>query len=332
MLGTSKNKMTDKTNNTFVLNNVINDLIDAEKSLISPLMKLNYFGRLTKNTELTEYSLNEIKGYSATSNLPEYRKISSRLFVDFQAGWNSHPNKEIPILGLDKDIQEFCRFISVYESIREIENMNAKFSEKDSSYELQFPIPLELLPQIQPYAIRLYKSDIRMQVTGARLIGNSIRMLGITETVRTNLLAFSMEIAEKFGYEIELSNYNEQREANNKTILHYMTTNNITNSGDGNIINTGDKAKIDAKINITKGNKDQLVKHLQDNGISAEDTAELIEIIDTEQPNPETKTFGEKVSGWTKKMIGKAVDGSWNIGIGAAGSIVAEAIGKYYGI
>ncbi|KJJ37254.1 AbiTii domain-containing protein [Aequorivita vladivostokensis] len=323
--------MTEKTNNTFILNNVINDLIDAEKSLINPLMKLNYFGRITKNKELTEYTLNEIKGYSADSKLPDYRKIGARLYVDFQAGWNSHPNKELPVAGLDKDIQEFCNHIRVYESIREIENMNLKFSEKDSHYELKFPLPLQLLPQIQPFATRLYKSDIRMQVTGARLIGNSSKMMGITETVRTNLLAFSMEIAEQFGYEIELTDYNKQREENNKTILQYMTTNNITTSGDGNIINTGDKAKIEANINISKGNKEELAKYLQENGISPEDTAELVEIIDTEEPNPENKTFGKKVSDWTKKMIGKAVDGGWNVGIGAAGSLLAEAIGKYYG-
>jgi|GEM_PF-431177 hypothetical protein len=323
--------MTEKPNNTFVLNNVINDLIDAEKSLINPLMKLNYFGRITKNVELTEYTLNEIKGYSTESNLPDYRKVGSRLYVDFQAGWNSHPNKEIPILGLDKDIRELCRYIPVYESIREIENMNSKFSEKDSSYELLFPIPLELLPQIQPYAIKLYRSDIRMQVTGARLIGNRSKMLGITETVRTNLLAFSMEIAEQFGYEIELTDYNEQREVNNKTILQYMTTNNITTTGDGNVINTGNKAKIETHINITKGSKEELVKYLQENGVSAEDTAELAEIIDTEEPNPENKTFGKKVNEWTKKMIGKAVDGGWSISIAAAGNLLAEAIGKYYG-
>lgn len=323
--------MTDMTNNTFVLNNVINDLIDAEKSLINPLMKLNYFGRITKNAELTEYTLNEIKGYSVNSNLPDYRKIGSRLFVDFQAGWNSHPHKELPIAGLDKNIQEFCKFIPVYESIREIEDMNSKFNEKDSSYELQLPIPLELLPQIQPFATKLYKSDIRMQVTGARLVGNSRKILGITETVRTNLLAFSMEIAENFGYEIELTDYNEQRENNNKTILQFMTTNNITTTGDGNIINTGYKAKIDAQINISKGSKEELIEFLQRNGVSQEDTTELLEIIDTEEPNQESKTFGKKVSEWTKKMLGKAVDGGWNISIGAAGSILAEAIGKYYG-
>lgn len=319
------------TKNTFVLNDVINDLIDAEKSLINPLMKLNYFARITKNIELTEYTLNEIKGYSAKSNLPDYRKIGCRLFVDFQAGWNSHPHKELPISGLDKDIQEFCKYIPVYESIREIEDMNSKFSEKDSSYELQLPIPLELLPQIQPFATKLYKSNIRIQVTGARLIGNSRKILGITETVRTNLLAFTLEIAERFGYEIELTNYNEQRDNNNKTVLQFMTTNNITTTGDGNIINTGNKANIDAQINISKGSKDELIKFLQENGVSQDDIAELVEIIDTEEPNPENKTFGNKVGQWTKKMLGKAVDGGWNISLGAAGNILAEAIGRYYG-
>jgi hypothetical protein len=323
--------MTGKTNNTFVINDVINDLIDADKSLINPLMKLNYFGRITKNKELTEYTLNEIKGYSADSTLPDYRQIGSRLYVDFQAGYHTHPNKELPIAGLDEDIQEFCRYIPVFESIREIENMSSKLSEKDSNYELKFPIPLQLLPRIQPYAIKLYRSTARMQLTGARLVGNSSKMLGIIETVRTNLLAFSMEIAEQFGYEIELNTYNQERETNNKTILQYMTTNNITTSGDGNIINTGDKAKIDAKINITKGSKDELVKYLQENGVSEEDTAELVEIIDAEEPNPDNKTFGKKVSEWTKKMLGKAVDGGWNVSIGAAGSLLAEAIGKYYG-
>lgn len=318
-------------NNTFVLNDVINDLIDAEKSLINPLMKLNYFARITKNIELTEYTLNEIKGYSVKANLPDYRKIGCRLFVDFQAGWNSHPHKELPIAGLSKDIQEFCKYIPVYESIREIEDMNSKFSEKDSSYELQLPIPLEFLPQIQPYATKLYRSDIRMQVTGARLIGNSRKILSITETVRTNLLAFTLEIAERFGYEIELTNYNEQRENNNKTVLQFMTTNNITTTGDGNIINTGDKANINAQINISKGSKEELIKFLQENGVSQDDTDELVEIIDIEEPNPENKTFGNKVNQWTKKMIGKALDGGWNISLGAAGNILAEAIGKYYG-
>jgi hypothetical protein len=31
-------------------------------------------------------------------------------------------------------------------------------------------------------------------------------------------------------------------------------------------------------------------------------------------------------------MVRKAADGSWKIGIGAAGSFLAQAIAKYYGL
>lgn len=92
------------------------------------------------------------------------------------------------------------------------------------------------------------------------------------------------------------------------------------------------KQKIEVSISISKGNKAELKKHLTDIGVSEEDTAELIEIIDSEEPNRDKKTFREKVNGWTTKMLSKALDGSWNVGIGAAGSLLAEAIGKFYGM
>lgn len=317
-------------NNTFVLNNVINDLIDADKSLINPLMKLNYFGRLTKNEELTNYTNNEINGYPADAEIPKYRKLGSRLFVDFQAGFHPHPHKEIPLGILDEDLQEFCKEIPVFDSIREIEQMNSNLKENGSP-EVQLPIPLELLPRIQPPAIKLYKSTARLQITGARLIGNGLKILRITEQVRTNLLSFSMKLADEFGYVIKIEDFNKRQASNNQTIIKYMTTNNIKNAGDGNVINTGEKARITANIQITKGNKSELSDFLQEKGVSEADTQELIEIIDKEDPDRENKKFGNDVNEWIKKMMGKALDGSWGIGIGTAGSLLAEAIGSFYG-
>ena len=42
--------------------------------------------------------------------------------------------------------------------------------------------------------------------------------------------------------------------------------------------------------------------------------------------------FGPRVSAWIGKMIGKAAEGSWQIGLGAAGNLLAQAIAKYYGL
>lgn len=318
-------------NNNFIINDVINDLLDAEKSLVNPLMRLNYFGRLTKNNELIEFTNNEINGYkSRDAIVPEYRKTIGSLIVEAQAYMNRH-TVEIPISMLDSPFNEALRYVDVREGIATVEKMAKEMLEsKVDNNEFYRPVPMEMLHIIQPALRKLYKSDVRIDAVGAKIIGNGNIIIDIPSYIRTKLLEFVMQIAEQFGYEIEIKTYNEKQETNNQTIVQFMST-NITNTGDGNVINTGDKAKIDANITINKGNKDELSDFLQKNGISAEDTSELVEIIDTEEPNPEKKTFGAKVNGWIGKMVNKALDGSWNVGIGAAGGLLAEAIGKYYG-
>lgn len=318
-------------NISFIINDVINDLLDAEKSLVNPLMRLNYFGRLTKNDELIQFTNNEINGYKDQGSIvPEYRKTIGSLIVDVQAYLNRH-TMEIPVSMLDSPFDEAFRYIDIREGIATVEKMAREMLESNGNKnEFYRPIPMEMLHIIQPALRKLYKSNTRLDAVGAKIIGNGNIIIDIPSFIRTKLLEFVMQIAEKFGFEIEIKDYNKKQESNNQTIIQFMST-NITNTGDGNVINTGDKAKIDAKININKGNKEELSEFLQKNGLSEQDTAELVAIIDTEVPYSENKIFGAKVNGWIGKMVGKALDGSWNVGIGAAGSLLGEAIGKYYG-
>lgn len=318
-------------NNSFIINDVINDLLESEKSLVNPLMRLNYFGRLTKNDELIQFTNNEINGYKdQDSVVPEYRKTIGSLIVDVQAYLNRH-TVEIPVSMLNSPFDEALRYVDVREGIATVEKMAREMLESDGNKnEFYRPVPMEILHIIQPALRKLYKSNTRLDAVGAKIIGNGNIIIDIPSFIRTKLLEFVMQIADEFGYEIKIKDYNEKQESNNQTIVQFMST-NITNKGDGNVINTGDKAKIDTKITIHKGNKEELSEFLQKNGLSEPDTAELVEIIDTEEPNAENKTFGAKVNGWIEKMVGKALDGSWNVGIGAAGSLLAEAIGKYYG-
>ncbi len=318
--------------NNFILNDVINDLLDAKKSLAAPLMKLNYFGRLTKNQELIEFTNNEINGYkSEESIVPQFRKTLGRLIVEAQAYMTRH-TVEVPISLLQSPFDKELRYIDIREGIATVEKMAKEMSESSGGKgEFYRPVPLEMLPYIQPALRKAYKSNARIDALGAKIIGNGNIIIDIPSYIRTKLLEFVMQIAEEFGYEIEIKDYNKKRESNNQTIMQFMNT-NITNTGDGNVINTGEKSKISAQITITKGNKDELARHLQQNGISEQDTDELIKIIDNEEPNKEKKTFGTKVNTWVGKMLNKALDGTWKVGIGAAGGLLAEAIGKYYGM
>ena len=59
---------------TFLLQQVIDDLVNTDKSLSAPLIKLNYFSRLIKNQELIDYTQNELNGYKEKEAIPAYRK------------------------------------------------------------------------------------------------------------------------------------------------------------------------------------------------------------------------------------------------------------------
>ena len=41
--------------------------------------------------------------------------------------------------------------------------------------------------------------------------------------------------------------------------------------------------------------------------------------------------YGERVKAWMVKMTEKAIDGSWNIGVGAAGTLLAEGLKAFFG-
>ncbi|GAA4447325.1 hypothetical protein GCM10023189_03570 [Nibrella saemangeumensis] len=105
----------------------------------------------------------------------------------------------------------------------------------------------------------------------------------------------------------------------------------IALGAEGVLINTGDNAHISSNIETKKGNFEALAKKLRDSYVLDEDITELKSLLEMDSPNEERRTFGEKVNGWISKMIIKSLDGSWAIGIGTAGNLLADAIKAYYG-
>ena len=103
-----------------------------------------------------------------------------------------------------------------------------------------------------------------------------------------------------------------------------------TTFGDNATIIVGDHNQVKT-IQIKQGNFDDLSDLLKRNNVSDEDISELKNIVENETPDTEKKTLGSKTNGWISKMVGKCLDGSWAIGIGAAGKLLADGIKAYYG-
>ncbi|MBC5836191.1 hypothetical protein G6N05_14850 [Flavobacterium sp. F372] len=304
-----------------LISQIINDLIDEEKSLNSALLKTKVLASRLQNQELLNWVNNELSGYKSTDKLPDYRReIQNDLKGSFLNGSMKYTNTQIPTIGLDKDFEKKLRFTDFIESISSLENLVSK----EESSTLSGTIRAELSSLIEenwqnmgnPYLqlISVYKSMSKSSV------------IEIITNVRNKLLDFMLELDGKYGDLTEIKDLKMKKEE-----ISSIVNNTIIN-GDGNVLNTGKNSKITNTSNINKGFKEDLINHLKDIGLSEEDTSEIIEIIDSETPDFQNEKFGVNVNTWIAKMISKTINGSWNVGIGAAGTLLAEAIKKYYGM
>jgi hypothetical protein len=320
------------TNSTdFPLQEVINDLLNSEVSLTSPLMKLNYFARLTKNKELQDFTSSEINGYKCDiEEIPNYRKTRGSLVVDIQAYRNRHTG-EIPISMIDERIRSALKYIDAREGIATIEKMNDEMSERPDNNQIERSLPIEMLPLIQPAVVKLYKSDVRISAVGAKIIGNGNFILEIPNAIRTKLMDFAMEIVDDFGYEISIETYNKNQEKNNQTIIHQMNT-TINNNGDGNVINTGSKNKIVNQNEFYKNNLDALKERLEEKGVDNEDIETITAIVQEEEPNKDKNQLGDKANNWILGVIGKSLKGVGKIATDISANLLSTFVKQYYDI
>lgn len=318
---------------TFPLQEIIDDLVDAEKSLSSPLIKLNYFGKLIKNEELINYTESELNGYEGKrQNIPNYRKAKGTLYVDFQAYIHKHLNNELPISMIEEKYRPVFEYIYIREGIAVVEKLtNDALTNNKSSGQIAHPLPMELLFVLQEPATKLYKSDARISVIAARNTCSVNVVVSIPNSIRTKLLDFIMLIGEKFGYNIEIETFNKKREINNQTIIHQMNT-TITNSGDGNVVNTGNDAQIKNQVTLYKGDLQRLQSELRNHGFEEAEIQELSEIVTSEKPNEADNRLGEKANSWISKSINKSLNGIGKIATGVSSNLLAAIIKGYYGM
>jgi hypothetical protein len=305
-----------------LLSDIINDLIDTNINIATPLLKTKVLASRLQIQNLNDWVSAELEGYPSIDNVPRYRTFASNVIGDYLTIDKHHKNSPIPTSGLSEDLEGFMTTFKFQQSVPSLESQ----LKTNKSGQLEYSFPAEVVGYVQNNWRKM--GNPYLQVLNVRKTVSIGAVSEIISAVRNKLLDFVLKVDSDFGNLTEI----EELKGKQKEIIQIMNQTIINNSGDGSIINTGDKAKIEASITINKGNIDELKELLRNSGLPDEDISELCEIIDQESPNLENGTFGSKVNEWTKKTIGKAVDGSWQIGIGAAGTLLAEAIKAYYGM
>lgn len=305
-----------------LISDIINELVDSEKSISSPLLKTKVLASRLQNHELLSWVNNELGNYTDSMNLPEYRKFGCHLIGVHINGNTKYTNQPVLVGGLGEEIEKILTTMEFFQSISTLENMLTK----NGSGTLELALSAETTNIIQNN-IRRMGNPYYQLLSAKKVIGISV-VSEMLSTIRNKLLDFMLKLDEEFGNLTEI----EELKTKQNEILNIMSQTIIHTSGDGNVVNTGDNSKLKVTIKVSKGNKEELRDHLLKNGINENDTNELIEIIDTETPNDLTKKFGEKVNTWITNVLGKALNGTWEIGIGTASTMIADALNSYYGI
>ncbi|MEA3496179.1 MAG: hypothetical protein U9R42_09115 [Bacteroidota bacterium] len=305
-----------------LISDIINELIDTEKSITSPILKTKVLASRIQNQELLDWINNELRGYGGIKGLPKYRVYKCNLTGDYINGDMQYNQQPVPTVGLSQEWENVLQNMHFDQSVSSLE----KTKSENKSGELSYTLPAEMTGIVQRNFRKL--GNPYLQLINCKKSVSIIVVDEILSIVRNNLLYFMLKIDSEYGNVTDLNELKSKKDE----ITTIMNKTIINTSGDGNIISTGDHANVSATINISKGNKSELENYLKSIGLSENDSSELLEIIDSEEPDFQKKTFGQKVNAWTHKILGKTIDGSWNIGIGAAGNLIAEGIKLYYGM
>lgn len=288
----------------------LQDLASDGKYEISDLLRkaLLVATKLNLN-EHRDWILSELNGYRDSSLLPEYRIIHG----DLRAQNPYHGL--IPFILPHADLMETVTKIRLSESVSSIEQLAS--SEKKGSICFFFgPEQEAALMRMQGnYALR-----------PLRVVGGNV-LLAVIQSVRTRILewALSLEAAGILGEGLSFSEKERSVAMTNKTIQIQNFQGVLGDVSGGSITQSN-------TITITPGNFDSLAQYLKEQGVQSKEIKEL-EIAIADDPEPmQSGIFGGKVGAWIGKMVGRAASGGWEISVSTAGTLLAAALTKYYGL
>ncbi len=307
-----------------IVQDIIEELIDSDKTLTNPILKTKVLATKLKNHKLLYWVNKELNGYESNEDVPNYRTTSANIIGCYVNGNAHYTDQPLATSGLPAGLAKIFNQVQLKNSVQTLES----FTTNKKQGMLSQPLSAEMCGMITDQYQE--QGNIFFNVLNARKHFGLNTVIQALSEIRSKLLDLMLALDEESN-SIDLNNLKPlDKQKLNKLIVENMSYQ--INTGDGIIATQGNKNDVKAQITITERNIDDLRRVLNENGVEKNDITELIEIIDSEKPRISENKPGEKVAKWMKKMVGKSIDGSWQIGIGAAGELLAQIISKYYGM
>ena len=284
---------------------------DSSNDISDLLRKALLIATKLKLDEFRVWVMKELNGYQPGEELPSYRYVTG----DLRAQNPYHGL--IPFILEDPELTTAVRRIRVAESVESLSNL---IQSSGKHGEITYPFN----PEQEAVLMRMQNSIAPLRPL--RVVGRN-QISAIIEQIRTRLLewALSLEQAGILGEDMSFTEKEKKKAKRNSeiNIQHFQgVLGDVTNSS----------IEQTMSMTITAGSFDSLSEYLKAHKVTDEDLKELENAVRLDIEPTSRSKLGRKVSEWIGKMIQKAANGSWNIGVGAAGNLLASAISKFYGI
>lgn len=304
------------------------DSID-ENINVSQLLKRAYFvSRKLHLTEMQNFFESEMNGYT-DHVIPPFRFIKGAIIV--------HDGKKEEEIKTPTD--HTANYKRLRLSIPEIERTYHAnkgeyfyFNLDDDKIEQQIIVKLQnryndmasklgydgLLKNFDYFTELAPKHKIYLKV-------NKLSYAHILDIIRWVITSWSLKLEEE-GYVGESFSFtNKEMQMSVQNNYHINNLNGIL----GDVINSNITQNNTSSF---KENESLLRGSLKENKVSDEDIEEITEILKTSETPKNMNNLPAKVNGWMKKMLDKSLDGTWEIGIATAGTLLSQAISLYYGL
>lgn len=299
-----------------LINEIIESISGNSFSLTDALIKTKVLSFELKNEELKTWINNELNGYPS-EELPNYRVIPCQVIGSISNGFHRATNYPIPLTALDKEEKEQIITVRLYQSISSLDDI----VNKGDNSKMVMNVPPEM------YAYLSQDLDNGFVIEYARREISKTQIIQILTSVRTKLLDFLLELREEFGNSDDITNFTKGK---GKETVNSIFSSSVFGNNTTIIVGDSNVQTLTNSNNYT-GNFEELSKQLIEKGVSESDIEDLRIAINDDNPDSENKKFGQKVNAWILKMMSKAMDSSWEVGIGAAGNLLAEGVTRYYG-
>jgi hypothetical protein len=298
-----------------LLEDIQNSAVDSQSDLATLLRKCKILAARLDSRPLEDWVIWESNGYPDGLPVPEYRVWSLSVRGNFFRFDKRIENARIPPSYLQEKERKFYQRYECRQSIAGIES--TLITAPDGIVRIETgDLSLTLDNVHEGYSC--------LQAWAQFRTGHLVELLN---SVRNRILDFTLAVWKEAPDAGEIGTNALLAMEPNRVTQIFNTT---VYGGSANLVGTSNASLIEFNI----GSKDfsSLERVLIENGVSQEDVSELKVALDSESIPVTKERFGPKVANWIARMIGKAATGGWNIGVGAAGNLLAQAITKYYGL